>query len=441
MLEPEKAAQALETNGHPGPEEPSKAASLGCLTRCRQAVADAYMRRRQALMERLEPCRPCWEPVGICCWDCFCDPDSDDTLDARSMPILSRICFVPIALSCIAGNTFVFFRHVLPNLLQESVAIGAALCGTGCFLLFNLLYNYRMVITTEPGLPPEAEAEVPTAEGDGEGAEAEGQPRRCRKCSRLKPARAHHCSVCRRCVLKMDHHCPWVNNCVGYHNYRYFCLFLLYLAASSLFVVVVFPFSADPYQVYGVIIGDPHYYHDSMYGPYGMGGMGSLGGMRGMGGYPGYHQFHGGSGLLAMVSVPLCWSISAGCLVMMCGFGGFHAYLVLTNQTTIEFEGNMSARASAWSNWEPWRSPYDVGLVQNFRQVFGPSPLLWLMPYLAQPLEGDGMEYPMASEPPRLLLPWLAPCCPVWGLPRRWCCPPWRLCLRRRAVEAQRQVG
>ena len=52
--------------------------------------------------------------------------------------------------------------------------------------------------------------------------------RYCEICMVVKPDRAHHCSVCGSCILKMDHHCPWVNNCVGFHNYKYFMLFLAY---------------------------------------------------------------------------------------------------------------------------------------------------------------------------------------------------------------------
>lgn len=56
--------------------------------------------------------------------------------------------------------------------------------------------------------------------------------RSCRKCHAFRPPRAHHCSICNCCYLKMDHHCTLLNICIGFHNYKAFYLFLL---ANSLF--------------------------------------------------------------------------------------------------------------------------------------------------------------------------------------------------------------
>mmetsp|Transcript_45101 Transcript_45101/g.134796 ORF Transcript_45101/g.134796 Transcript_45101/m.134796 type:complete len:164 (+) Transcript_45101:1-492(+) len=160
----------------------------------------------------------------------------------------------------------------------------------------------------------------------------------------------------------MDHHCPWVNNCVGFHNHRYFCLFLLYLAGCCAFVSVVF-------------------WDDFLSGLL----------------HPRRSRLRG----FARHNVGLCWIIAAAILVASCVLGGFHAYLVLSNQTTIECHINSAKKEQAKQRGERFRSPYDIGRRRNFQQVFGPHSVCsvrWLLPYLARGPSGDGMSFPSLVE-------------------------------------------
>ena len=36
----------------------------------------------------------------------------------------------------------------------------------------------------------------------------------------------------------MDHHCKFLNNCIGYRNYKYFIVFLFYASVSLIFLLV-----------------------------------------------------------------------------------------------------------------------------------------------------------------------------------------------------------
>jgi palmitoyltransferase len=66
----------------------------------------------------------------------------------------------------------------------------------------------------------------------------------CKICNVVKPLRTHHCSICKKCHIRMDHHCPWVNNCIGFSNFRYFALFLFYLLILCIYntILSVSPF-------------------------------------------------------------------------------------------------------------------------------------------------------------------------------------------------------
>lgn len=60
----------------------------------------------------------------------------------------------------------------------------------------------------------------------------------CAACEANSPTRAFHCNKCNVCVLKRDHHCTFACCCIGIKNFRYFLVFLAYLALGAFYASI-----------------------------------------------------------------------------------------------------------------------------------------------------------------------------------------------------------
>ena len=67
----------------------------------------------------------------------------------------------------------------------------------------------------------------------------DGRPSFCSTCYNYKPDRAHHCRELDRCVYKMDHFCPWVGGIVSETSFKYFVQFTFYGGLFTLHTLVV----------------------------------------------------------------------------------------------------------------------------------------------------------------------------------------------------------
>ncbi|OCT93167.1 zinc finger, DHHC-type containing 2 S homeolog isoform X2 [Xenopus laevis] len=168
--------------------------------------------------------------------------------------------------------------------------------------------------------------------------------RYCDRCQLIKPDRCHHCSTCDVCVLKMDHHCPWVNNCVGFSNYKFFLLFLMYSLLYCLFI------AATVLQYF--IKFWTNELPDTR------------------------AKFH----VLFLFFVAAMFFISILSLV------SYHCWLVGKNRSTIE-----AFRAPFFRNG-PEKDGFSLGFSKNLREVFGDEKKYWLLPVFTS--LGDGCSFP-----------------------------------------------
>jgi hypothetical protein len=166
----------------------------------------------------------------------------------------------------------------------------------------------------------------------------------CHRTHAPKAPRAHYDHVTGQQVLNMDHYCPWMFNPVGYLNYRYFWLFLMWTWLGCLYCVfmTVIPFSAINRHrpLWGITV--PRHSRSS-------------------------------------VSFIFVITTSVGCAVSLLFF--WHVYLLLTAQTTIEFHGNRSRARKMRTRGEIYKNAYDLGRWRNWCQVMGTgNPVLAVLP-------------------------------------------------------------
>ncbi|XP_036105569.1 palmitoyltransferase ZDHHC2 isoform X2 [Molossus molossus] len=168
--------------------------------------------------------------------------------------------------------------------------------------------------------------------------------RYCDRCQLVKPDRCHHCSVCDKCILKMDHHCPWVNNCVGFSNYKFFLLFLAYSLLYCLFIAAT----------------DLQYFIKFW-----------------TNGLPDTQaKFH----IMFLFFAAAMFSVSLSSLF------GYHCWLVSKNKSTLEAFRSPVFRHGTDKNG------FSLGFSKNMRQVFGDEKKYWLLPIFSS--LGDGCSFP-----------------------------------------------
>jgi len=241
----------------------------------------------------------------------------------------------PLRLKSVAGTIAMFFLFHAVFIITQACFIKTIITDPGSIPdgfpedYITMPVNNLPDMLLEGGIVPSIFSEV----------SKKGEPRKCSKCDKKKPDRSHHCSVCRRCVLKMDHHCPWVNNCVGFYNYKFFVLFLTWIVVLA----VVVGASLLPSVIGLFVAGTP-----------------------------------GGA-----ISAVATFIVSVVFGLGLAMFAGTHYLYTMRNLSTIEV---MEKRSRKNSN------PFDFGASSNFQQVFGSNKLLWFLPVFTS--VGNGLWFP-----------------------------------------------
>ncbi|XP_010543552.1 PREDICTED: probable protein S-acyltransferase 15 [Tarenaya hassleriana] len=266
-----------------------------------------------------------------------------------------RFFSIPV-LSVILVMGFVYYVTLFV-FIEEWVGLQSS-AGTLNAIIFSFfaslfLFSFSVCVLTDPGRVPAPYS--PDVEDSRRTHHNGTETRHCDKCSAYKPPRTHHCRVCRRCVLKMDHHCVWVNNCVGYANYKSFFNLVFYATVACIYSMVVL-------VCCGFKKGDSY-----------------------MENFP------------LKIFIISCGALMFGLCIALGTLLGWHIFLISRNMTTIE---HYESKRSAWlarKSGQSFRHQFDLGIYKNLASVLGPNMIKWLCPSSTGHLK-DGISFPTTRE-------------------------------------------
>lgn len=184
----------------------------------------------------------------------------------------------------------------------------------------------------------------------------------CDICETYKPPRTHHCNQNNKCYLKYDHYCLMLGSPIGYHNYKDFYLFL---AVNCISCILFMVFSLLHLLTY------PH------------------------------------PTKVNRVNYIFTLSIVFVELVVIGGTLIFHTILICNNETAVEnqaiesyLRGDLSyahvfqtGPMTTFSRISDRKklNPYNLGLKNNWLEVFGDNPWYWLKPVFSS--RGNGLLF------------------------------------------------
>lgn len=164
----------------------------------------------------------------------------------------------------------------------------------------------------------------------------------------------------------MDHHCVWINNCMGSRNYKFFIGFLstAWVHATQpggyMYVYLVLQYCL------GVVNGAP------------------------VPDYLGTWQLK--VVFYVIITFQMPFSILVTLLILQ------HHIFVLNNVTTLEtYKGQKLGWVPGYYYNEADESPFDLGVIANYLQVYGQDFMWWLCPTVPENLECE-VEFPQTPE-------------------------------------------